>query len=93
MISNVFTFKVINKTANDFENITIKLEKPNGVVKIVGNKNITIPAEKTYQGTLFIEIKAKELNNDKMKIKLGFYSNNKLIESTKTTFLGPRTFK
>lgn len=92
MISNVFTYKIINKTVHDFDNITIKLEKPEGVVKIVGNTHITIPAEKSFQGTLFIEIKAKELQDDKMKVKLGFYNNGKLIETTKTTFLGPRSF-
>ncbi len=92
MISNVFTYKIINKTVKDFNSITIKLEKPNGIVKLVGNTNIKIPAEKTFQGTLFIEIKATEVNDDKMKIKLGFYNNGKLIETTKTTFLGPRTF-
>ena len=92
MISNVFTYKIINKTVKDFDNITIKVEKPVGLVKLVGNTNIKIPAEKTFQGTLFIEIKATEVNDDKMKIKLGFYNNGKLIETTKTTFLGPRSF-
>lgn len=93
IISNVFTYKIINKTVKDFDNITIKLEKPDGEVKLVGNTHIIILAEKSFQGTLFIKINAKDLHEDKMKIKLGFYNDGKLIETTTTTFLGPRSFK
>lgn len=92
IISNLFTYKIINKTVNDFDNITVKLENHSGIIKLIGNKNISIPAEKTFQGNMFIEIKQSEIKADKIKIKIGFYNKGKLIETTKTTFLGPRSF-
>lgn len=92
VISNLFTYKIMNKTVKDFDNITIKLENQSGEIKLIGNKHISILAEKTFQGNMFVEIKQSEIKADKIKIKIGFYNNGKLIETTKTTFLGPRSF-
>jgi polyferredoxin len=91
-ISNVFTYKIINKTVDDFENVTIQLEDITGEIKLVGNPNLKIPKEGTLKGTLFIELKPNLIKGDKMKVKIGIYNNGKLIETTKTTFLGPRSF-
>ena len=92
VISNVFTFKIVNKTVKDFENVSFKLEKPEGVIRLVGNKHIVVQKEDLYQGTLFIEIPTSEVKKDKMKVKIGVYNDGKLIETTTTTFLGPRSF-
>jgi cytochrome c oxidase accessory protein FixG len=91
-ISNVFTYKIINKTVSDFENVTIQLEDIAGEIKLVGNPNLKIPKEGTLKGTLFIELKPNLIKGDKIKVKIGIYNNGKLIETTKTTFLGPRSF-
>lgn len=92
VISNVFTYKIVNKTVKDFENVTIKLEKPEGVIRLVGNTNITVKKEALFQGNMFIEIPASLIKKDKIKIKIGVYNDGKLIETTTTTFLGPRSF-
>ncbi|MFC4740750.1 cytochrome c oxidase accessory protein CcoG [Flavobacterium ponti] len=91
-ISNIFTYKIINKTVKDFDNVTIKLEKTKGTIKLVGNPNIKVKKEGLYQGTLFIEINKALITQDKMKIKIGIYNEDKLIETATTTFLGPRSF-
>ena len=44
-------------------------------------------------GTLFIEIPKSKLKEAKEKLKIGVYSNGKLIETTKTNFLGPRSYR
>jgi hypothetical protein len=44
------------------------------------------------EGTLFIEINASALNGDKDKLKIGVYSGDKLIETTVTQFLAPRSY-
>ncbi|WP_445457828.1 cytochrome c oxidase accessory protein CcoG [Flavobacterium sp. HNIBRBA15423] len=92
VISNVFTYKIVNKTVKDFENVTIKLEKPEGVIRLVGNTNIIVKKEALFQGNMFIEIPASLIKKDKIKIKIGVYNDGKLIETTTTTFLGPRSF-
>jgi hypothetical protein len=91
-ISNVFTYKIINKTVNDFDNITIQLEEPKGRIQLVGNPKLRIPKEGTLKGTMFIEINPSLIQGDKMKIKIGVYNEGKLIETASTTFLGPRSF-
>ncbi|NHN24443.1 cytochrome c oxidase accessory protein CcoG [Flavobacterium jejuense] len=92
VISNVFTYKIVNKTVKNFDNVTIKLEKPEGTIRLVGNTHITVKKEALFQGTLFIEIPTSLVKKDKMKIKIGIYNDGKLIETTTTTFLGPRSF-
>ena len=92
MISNVFTYKLINKTADQIENVSIKLLSHDGLVNLVGDSHLVVPKQQMSEGTLFIEIRRKDIKKSKEKIKLGVYSNDELIETTTTNFLGPKKF-
>ncbi|RRJ88972.1 cytochrome c oxidase accessory protein CcoG [Flavobacterium macacae] len=91
-ISNVFTYKIVNKTVHDFENIHFKLLNPEGEIKAVGKENFKITKGEMSQGTLFIEIHPNNLAGDKTEIKIGVFNGEDLIETEKTNFLGPRSF-
>lgn len=91
-ISNVFTFKIVNKTVKDLENINFKLRNAKGEIKVVGDKQITIKKEGLAQGTIFIEIDQALIVADKMEIVIEVYSGDKLIETATTNFMGPRVF-
>lgn len=91
-ISNVYTFKIMNKTVSELHDIHFKLIGKAGTIKIVGKENITVKGQEFAQGTLFIEISKFALDNDKTKIQIGVFSGDNLIETTATNFLGPRTF-
>lgn len=91
-ISNVYTYKIANKTVRDFDNVTFKLVKPQGTIELVGSQEIKVPKEKMIQGTLFIEIPRNLLEGDKTEVQLEVYNNGELIDQTKTNFLGPRSF-
>jgi cytochrome c oxidase accessory protein FixG len=91
-ISNIFTFKIINKTNNDLENIHFKLHNINGKIKIVGNQNFIVKKQEMNQGTLFVEINQFLLENDKTNLKIEVYNGNKKMETTTTSFLSPRSF-
>ncbi|WP_296145283.1 cytochrome c oxidase accessory protein CcoG [uncultured Flavobacterium sp.] len=91
-ISNVYTYKIVNKTVKDFDNIQFRLIKPKGEVKIVGKNTIKILKEGMSQGTLFVEINPAFLEGDKTEIEIGVFDGNKLIENKKSSFLGPRSF-
>ena len=91
-ISNVYTYKIVNKTVNDFNNIQFRLLKPKGEVKMVGKNTVKISREGMSQGTLFVEINPAFLKGDKTEIEIGVFDGNKLIESEKSNFLGPRSF-
>jgi hypothetical protein len=91
-ISNVFTYKVVNKTSHDYDELTLKLASHQGEIKIVGGNIIKLPAQKLAKGTLFIEIPSTELKSDKTEITIEVYHKDKMIEKTKTNFMSPRAF-
>ncbi|EAQ41683.1 cytochrome c oxidase accessory protein CcoG [Polaribacter sp. MED152] len=93
IISNVYTFKVINKTTKDIENVSYKLLSHKGKIQLVSNQNFIIPKQGLAEGTLFIEINKSVLKDDNVDIEIGVFSNDELLETTKTNFLGPRTYK
>ncbi|WP_282055340.1 cytochrome c oxidase accessory protein CcoG [Maribacter luteus] len=92
IISNVYTYKLINKTTKEIEDVSFKLLSHNGTIKLVTTDNFTVPAQDLAEGTLFIEINNSALNGDKDKLKIGVYSGDKLIETTTARFLAPRSY-
>lgn len=93
IISNVFTYKLINKTTEDIDDIHLELRKYEGEIKLVSaNKKLSVPRQGTIEGTLFIEIDKAFLKDDKVKLMIDIYSGEKLIENTSVNFLGPRSY-
>lgn len=94
IISNVFTYKLVNKTSEDIEAVSFKLMSHKGELKLVAtNDHFVVPKQEISKGTLFVEINNSALSGDRNKIKIGVYSGDKLIETTTANFLGPRSFK
>ena len=93
VISNVFTYKIINKTTSDIEKVNYKLLSHKGNIILVSNTEIIVPKQGIAEGTLFIELPQAVLKGEKEKIKIGIYSANELIETTSTNFLGPRSYR
>lgn len=92
VISNVFTYKIANKTHNHYENVKMKLISPPGKLITVGKDTISILPNAQDLGTMFIEIHPKDLDGDKTDVIIEVYNNEELIDKTKTTFIGPRSF-
>jgi cytochrome c oxidase accessory protein FixG len=94
IISNVFTYKLINKTTKSIENVSFKLRKYKGEIKLVSSSDyFKVPEQGLAEGTLFIEIDKKDLKGDKNKLLIEVYSGDQLIETTTVNFLGPRSYK
>ncbi|GJQ07742.1 cytochrome c oxidase accessory protein CcoG [Capnocytophaga cynodegmi] len=94
IISNIYTYKIINKTTRDFDNVTIKVAgKSNAEVVLVGKTSIFVPKQGMAEGTLFIKFEESSLEEEKTKLILDVYSEGNKIETEKTIFLGPRVFK
>jgi hypothetical protein len=91
-ISNIYTFKIINKTNNDFNDIHFKLVGIKGTLKVVGEQDLKVPRQGMNEGTLFVEISQFLLESDKTKIKIDVFDGNKKIESSSTNFISPRSF-
>ena len=92
IISNVYTYKLINKTSKDYENVQFKLMSHKGAIRTVKGSSILVPANGLIEGTLFVEINRSALKDEKDKLKIAVYSGNTIIETTGTTFLGPRSY-
>ncbi|WP_419211964.1 cytochrome c oxidase accessory protein CcoG [Maribacter sp. X9] len=93
IISNVYTYKLVNKTTKDVTDVHFKLLSHKGMVKLVRNEDFVVPAQNLAEGTLFIEIDNAAVKTDKEKVKIGVYSGDELIETTTTAFLAPRSYR
>lgn len=87
-VKNVYTFKLVNKTTHDYDNIDLKLINHKGEVKMVGG-NVKLDKQALKEGTIFVTIPKEELKSSHEKIKIGVYSNGKKIEEAITNFQGP----
>lgn len=92
IISNVYTYKLINKTSKDISDVSFKLLSHKGKIDLVSHRSFEVPAQQLAEGTLFIEINNAALNGDKDKLKIGVYSGDQLIETTTARFLAPRSY-
>ena len=50
---------------------------------------MTIKDQSMFKSTFLLFIPKKDLSGDKTTIEFGIYSNNELIETYKTNFVGP----
>lgn len=91
-ITNIYNYTIVNKTTNDFDNVTFKLVEPKGEIKLVGNPFTKVPKQGITKGTFFVKIEEATLNGEKIDLKIEVYNKDKRIESTTTLFVGPRNF-
>ncbi len=87
-IKNVYTFKLVNKTTHDYNDIDLKLINHKGKIEMVGG-NVKLDRQALKEGTVFVKIPKNELKSSHEKIKIGVYSNGKKIEEAITNFQGP----
>lgn len=91
-ISNVFTYKLINKTSEPIDSLNFKVLSADATIKMVGQEQFSIQPGSLSEGTLFIELNETNINSDKTKLKIGVYSGKDQIETTTTQFLAPKSF-
>lgn len=91
-ISNVYTWRVVNKRLENIPEVSFRLLSHKGSITLVGNRPNMLKPEQTVNGTMFIVIPEAALSGDKEKIVIGVYSGGKLVDKEKTNFLGPREF-
>ncbi len=93
IISNLYNYKIINKTFDEFP-VELKLIDLEGTIEFIGGDSPVIPAEGIAEGSFFIVLDKNQLEERNSKIKLGLYdSDGELIETVKTAFLAPIKIK
>ncbi|BAX79608.1 cytochrome c oxidase accessory protein CcoG [Labilibaculum antarcticum] len=86
-ISNMYNFKVVNKTSVDIP-IHFKIMNHEGDILIIG-KEMNAVASSIKEGVFFAILPPKEITSDNIPITIGVYSGERLIEEVKLTFVGP----
>jgi len=87
-VTNIFTYKLLNKTFFDY-NLEMKTLDHSGNFKHIGKEALILEPEQVLEGTFLLEIPASELKGSKNEIEIGLYSNGKLIDVVKTNFSAP----
>ena len=76
----------------DYDNVRFEIKSHPGTINTVKGNSMSIPANGMAEGTLFVEINQAALENEKDKIVIEVYNGEQLLETTGTTFLGPRSY-
>jgi cytochrome c oxidase accessory protein FixG len=89
-ISNLFNFKLVNKSSQEL-NLTLRvLEPAEGTVELIGHPDMQASVAEFTQGTMFVKIPKSALSGNKTRITLGVYdADGRLVEKMKTNFMGP----
>ncbi len=85
--SNIYNIHLINKTSKDMP-IKLRVESENATLEVFGGKVNLAPSEQTKR-KLLVKMKSNNITGIKTPIKIGIYSQNKLVESVKLSFSGP----
>ncbi|MBC9798337.1 cytochrome c oxidase accessory protein CcoG [Sinomicrobium weinanense] len=93
VISNVYTYKAVNKTTAEIDSVTFRLLSHEGEVKPVSGARFHIPGQGMAEGTLFIKLPQSQLEGDKTRLKLGLYRKDKQIETVTVNFQGPVSYR
>lgn len=89
MVSNLYNYKIINKTFEEIKG-EIRLLEHEGTIEFIGNEGTTIPSESLAEGTFFLVINMNQLSERSTKLKLGIFDQNgELLDEVKTSFLAP----
>jgi cytochrome c oxidase accessory protein FixG len=86
-ISNVYNIKIVNKTHDEMP-LEIRILSHDGEIKMAG-KTMDVKDQAMFESTFILFIPKDQLKSDNTKVEFGIYSNNELIETFETTFVGP----
>ncbi|MCZ4693175.1 cytochrome c oxidase accessory protein CcoG [Ancylomarina euxinus] len=87
IISNMYSFKIVNKTTEDLP-VQFKILDKEGEIQIIG-KTFNAAASSIHEGTFFAKFPKAYILTDKTQIQIGVYAKERLIEKVNLTFVGP----
>lgn len=82
-ISNLYNFKIVNKSNNDIQ-LNIKLLEPKGRIVVSGDTDLKYNS--TTEGVIVVFLKKSDIKQAKTPLKFGVYEGDKLLETHKSTF-------
>ena len=88
-IRNLFSVKMINKSHEPLP-VEVRLENLPGSVRLMGATNPVVPVGQYLQTSALIDLDPAQLTGSTTELKLGVYSNGRLLERVTTQFSSPR---
>ena len=85
--SNVYNIKIVNKTHDDIP-LALKIISHKGKIEMT-TKDMLIKDQSKFESSFILYIPKDEIKSDKTEVEFGVFSNDRLIETYKTTFVGP----
>jgi cytochrome c oxidase accessory protein FixG len=87
--SNIYQIDLVNKYREDLP-IRLELISPKGEIKLMG-KDLFIPGGEKIQERFLIVLKKSTLTQSKNEVLIGVYSESRLIDEYRVTFVGPNS--
>lgn len=88
--SNLYDFKIINKSAEAMDVDIQLLEPVGGRIEWVGQPEKHIDVQQLAEGKFFIYLNEEQLAGSRTEVKMGVYVNGELESTTESNFNGPR---
>lgn len=87
--SNVYNYKMVNKTTEDLT-LEVKLLKPKGGrLEMVGGSNINVTKGELAEGAMIIFLTRDQLEGRNTEVHLGVFKDGVMIDEEETNFNGP----
>ncbi len=87
--SNLYTVRLVNKTARDLP-VELRLESPPGSIEVMGQGGTVAVAQKLMQNSILVELDAFDMKPGTTPVIIGVYSDGRKLQTLKTAFVGPR---
>ncbi|WP_299576185.1 cytochrome c oxidase accessory protein CcoG [uncultured Sunxiuqinia sp.] len=85
--SNLYNVQMLNKT-NQAASVQLELLDPEGELKVLGDE-LNVDVGEVAKRNLMIILKKEDVKSSNTHLSIGVYENGELIETIRTTFVGP----
>ena len=87
--SNIYNFKLINKTPDDTDYRLELISPEGGRLEMVGSNVISVSGSDLAEGAFLVYLSKSDLTGTSTPVEFGIYQGDQLIETVKSGFNGP----
>ncbi|HMM12013.1 MAG TPA: cytochrome c oxidase accessory protein CcoG [Bacteroidales bacterium] len=88
-LSNIYKVQLVNKTRNDI-NADLRIDNHSGEIIVMGGP-IIVPGGQITEANFLVVIHRDSIRMSSTPLQIGVYSDDKLIDRSKITFIAPNT--
>jgi cytochrome c oxidase accessory protein FixG len=87
-VTNLYQLSVLNKT-HDERTITFRLHNADGIVTVLGGKEMVLPAGGSADANIQVELPQEEIIDMSFGLEIDVLEGDKVVKTMRTTFNGP----